>query len=335
MKIETIAEVGVWWVQRPASPRVSPRVAWATACIILPPLAATLVWVHRSGEPLWPWSTLTPITASGRLYLLRYLMLLAGGLAYLLLSSAPAWLRVSRTARADIEDAERAVREGRWEQAALHLHRHALLRGDLGRPPDARTEPLDHTVGPHLTPHRRLYLYYRTDPPPIPDTPGAGFQPRVVPVSIAGGWWTGLIAALLAVGLVSELRDALVTGQWRMLLNVNFIVVAALLVVYAYLYTAGFFGRRSYFRFTPGTAELLHFKVRASRTRTETIPLRACDVCLDLTRPTAVLTFVDRAGGRPLADYHLTRDPQTIETCLRAVLSQAPIHPLPAGELAG
>ena len=333
MKLERVGEVSVWWVQRPAASRVPPRVALAAVFLIVLPLVAVLVWADARGERLWPWTTVMPILPGGLQYVLRYLLLLGGGVIYVLAVSVPAWARLTRTARADLEQATVDARAGRWVRVALHLHRYGILRGELGRRPDPVVDELDRAARPHLPSLRRLYVYYRNTPPPMPETPTAGFHPRVVPLSVGGGWWTGAIVAVLAVGALADVRDAFVTGNWQALNNVSFIVVAAVLAAYAYVYAAGFLGRRSYFRFAPGSAELMQFKVRANKTRTETVLLRACDVFLDVTRSVAALSFVEHPGGRRIAEYHLSRDPQTIETCLRAVLSEAPVHSLPEGEL--
>ncbi|MCK4659168.1 MAG: hypothetical protein KAV82_06560 [Phycisphaerae bacterium] len=335
MKIETIGQVGVWWIERPAGPRVPPRVGLCAVLLVVPPVAAVLTWVGLRGEALWPWSTVTPALPSHPQYLLRYLLLLAGGVVYIVGRSVPAWVRLARTARADIAQAQNEVQSGRWEQAALHLHRHALLRGELSRRVDPAVIELDQAARPHLPTHRRLCIYYRRSPPPVPESPTAGFQPRVVPLSIAGGWCTGVIVAVLMIGALTEARDAWLTGQWQALGNLGFVVLVLALAVYAYIYTVGFLGRRSYFRFAPGIAELLQFKVRASKTQAETIALRSCDVFIDLTRPAAILAFVECSSNRRIAEYHLSRSPQTIETCLRAVLSDAPVHTLPNGELTG
>ncbi|MFH0981354.1 MAG: hypothetical protein V2A79_07440 [Planctomycetota bacterium] len=312
---------------------MAPRIAAAVALLILPALTATLVWVHLRHEPLWPWSTVVAAVPSGPQYLLRYLVLLAGGLVYVVASSVRAWVRLARIARTDLEQAGHEAQTERWDRVALHVHRHGLLCGELGRRPDPAAEELDRAARPHVPGARRLYVYYPGAPPPLPEAPHAGFQPQVVPLSIAGGWWTGVIVAVLAVGALAELRDALVTGHWRPLQDIRFVVVAMVLAGYAYVHAAGFFGRRDYFRFAPGTAELMQFKVRTQKTRTETILLRDGDIFLDLTRPVARLAFVERSTGRWLAEYHFGRDPQTIETCLRAVLSEAPIHALPEREL--
>lgn len=329
MDIERVGSVEVWSVERPRGPRLSPRAALIAGVIVLPSFISALWWVHSRGERVWPWGTVTLLAPSVPQYLLRYLYLLTAGFFYVVAVSAPAWRRLARTAREDLDDARRLVELGEWPAAALHLHRHVLLRGAL----DDDVVRLDQLISPHLQPGRRLYLYYWGTPPTLPDSPEAGFQPRVVPVSTAGGWWTAGIVALVAVAMFGHLAGVLASGDWRSLARLNFIVEAGVVLAYGAVVMGGLLGRRAYFRFSPGVAELLRFKLRASATETQAISLRRCDVFLDLTGPGAVLSLADRASGRRMAEYELGRGREITETCLRAVLSTAPEHPLPPHEL--
>jgi hypothetical protein len=258
--------------------------------------------------------------------------------------SAPAWRRLARTAHQDLNDARRFAERGEWQAAALHLHRHVLLRAELktstlakggyrGAPVDAEVARLDQYLAPHLSPGRRLYLYHSKTPPVLPESPEAGFQPRVVPVATAGGWWTAGIVSLVAVAMFGHLAGALASGDWRSLARLNFIIEAGAVLAYVVVVMGGFLGRRTYFRFSPGVAELLRFKLRARSTETQAILLRRCDVFLDLTGPGTVLSLADRTTGRRVAEYELGRGAEVVETCLRAVLSTAPEHTLPAHEL--
>ena len=335
MQIERIGEVSVWWIPRPMGARLSPRFAVLVVLLVVPPLAATLWWVSARGEALWAWSTVVPFEPSGPQLLLRYLLLLGVALALGVAVSAPAWGRLARTARRDLAQAEGAARAGRWEEAALRLHRYGLLRGERGRAAAPAAGALDQLCRPHLPTQRRLHVYYGADPPPVPEMPAAGFEPRIVPQSVAGGWWTGAIVALLAVGALAELRDAWVSRHWQDLLNVNFVLAAVLLAGYAGAYVLGFLGRRSYLRFAPGVVERLQFAVRTDRTRVAAIAVRDCDAFLDVTHRTAAFDLVERATGRRLMSCCLARNPDTVEACLRTILSEAAQRPLPERELTG
>ncbi|MCP4594771.1 MAG: hypothetical protein GY842_28905 [bacterium] len=333
MRIERVGEVEVWWIERPGGARVAPRVALSALVVIAVPLVLLLWWLDGQGERWWPWTTVVQFSPSLGHYVLRYLLLLGGAAVYVVGSSALAWRRLGLTAQADLDQAQSAADGGRWSEAAVCLHRYGIMRSELGRQAEPRAQALDRMVRPHLGGGRRLYVYHRSTAPPVPETPSAGFQPQVVPISVAGGWWIGLVVAVLAIGALAELRDALVTGVWSGLLNVNFVAAAAILAVYAYVSAAGFLGRRSYFRFAPGTAELLRFRAFAASTHIDTIPLRECDVFLDVTGFSATVAFVERSGGRVVAEYHLSRSPRTLEICFRAVLSAAPVQALPEREL--
>ena len=339
MRIERVGDVSVWWIARPRGARLGPRTALAAALVILPLFVAVLAWVRLREERLWPWTTVTPMSPTAAQYMLRYFYLLLGGFLLAVVSSMPAWRRLRDLAQRDLRTARTCAEEGDWASAGLHLHRAAVLRAELGIRPsgdrDEEIERLDALIAPRLPPLRRLFIYHAALPPALPESPESGFQPRVVPISVAGGWWTAAIITIVAVAMLGHLSAALAARDWRALVNLNFIVEAAVLLAYGYLGLTGLLGRRRYFRFSPGVAELLHFKLRAGASETESIPLRRCDVYLDVTRPSAMLTLVDRDRRRRIAEYELGGGREVIETCLRAVLSVAPEHPLPKDELTG
>jgi len=329
---ETAGDVEVWWIPRPAPPRVPVRTALLVGTVLLLFCSGMAAWsVALSGDAsdLWPWS-IGPI--NGAQIALRYLSILLVAWLYIVARSLPAWVRAIRQARRDLGDTQAFIGRGRWKEAARVLHRYCLMQQEVwGRLP-ARVATLDAAIRPHLDARRRLYVYYTGGPPPLPDTPTAGFAPRVVPAALVG-WWTMLIFVALAATTYAELTGVLRSQQWRMLRAANFVILAGCLGAYAYVYLITALGRQHYFRFAPGVAELLTFGVFRTRARVQAIHLRESDTVLDLTGSAVVLATFRPERRRGMQSHHLAKRPEVVEACLRAVLSTAPMHAMPDARL--
>ncbi len=329
---QSVGGVELWWIRRPAPARVTVRTASAVSLILLIMCSVAACWsVSLSGDVsgAWPWS-IGPI--NGAQIVLRYLSVLLVAWGYVVARSCPAWLRLTRQARADLVETERLVEARNWQDAARTLHRYSLLWTEVWRRLPARGRQLDTVIREHLTSNRRLYIYYVDAPPLLPDTPEAGFAPRVVPSAIVG-WWTMLTFLVLAATTYAELTGALRSQQWRALRAVNFLVLAACLTGYAYLYLMAVLGKRQYFRFAPGIAQMMAFGIVGTRAKVRSFHLRECDVVLDLTGASVVLATPSGPDPKARHRYHLARKPQVIDACLRAVLSTATVRDLPESRL--
>ncbi|MCP4250473.1 MAG: hypothetical protein GY778_25805 [bacterium] len=332
-----VGDVELWWIPRPRSPRTSLRRALLAGAVLLPGIIAAAAWgwaVVGDARGLWPWSR-EDIT--GAQILLRYLSVLVVAWGYVVLRSAPAWVRARRLAREDLAAAEHAVADtaadpARWRRAGVHLHRSCLLRREVWPGLPQRVGELDEQIRRHLRPGRRLYIYYPDRPPPLPETPEAGFEPRVV-LSAVFGWWTIPMFVVLASTVYAELTGSLKSQQWFTLRVFNFVVLASLLLALIYTCIMALMGRRQYFRFAPGVAELLSYGIIGRHPTVQAIGLREGDVVLDLTGSSIVLGAFQKNRGRPPRRHYLARSPEVIETCLRAVLSTAAVRPLPETQL--
>ena len=324
---ETLGEVELWWVECPPSPRLTVRNAVAVAVLAAVAFLAAVVWALAGAgqvSDLWPWSR---GEVSGPQVALRYLSVLLVAAVYVLVRSIPAWVRCVRTARSDLDAAEQLTRLARWRQAGIRLHRHGLLWRRVWRRLPEQVRELDGAIRRGLQRRRRLYIYYWREPPPLPETPEAGFSPRIVPAAITR-WWTLPVFIVLLATAYAELTGTLHGQQWRTLRAVNFVVLTALLGGYGYVYLTVALGRRDFFRFAPGVAELLIFGVVGRRAKVRSIRLRDGDVVLDLTGSSLVLAALSGSAGQRARRYYLARRPEVIEACLRAAM-----HPLPETQL--
>jgi hypothetical protein len=333
--IQHLGHVEVWWIQRPAGPRTSAVAAAWAAVFVATLLGTALWWTWRREEPLWPWQTLTPLTPSTPQIAVRYLSIAAAGLVYIVIRSLPGWIRLIRQVQQDRRKAEELVDQHAWDEAGLRLHRGTQLLRELAgnRPPPDWAVGLDRRIREHLSMSRRVYVYYSGSRPACPDSPEAGFAPRIVPVSHAGGWWVVPIVLVLAAGVFVDVGEAVRNAESARLTSFNFVLAAAIILVYAGMQAMALLGWRSYFRFAPGLAELLTYRIWRSRPYVDTIPLRSCDVMIDTTSWQIVLTLVDRGADACVSSYQVRRSPENLETCLRSVLSSAPIQSLSREEL--
>ena len=324
--------VELWWIRRPAPPRTTVPRAAATGVILVAVCLAAMMWsaaLSPGRADIWPWSIGKINSAQ---VAMRYLSVFLVAWVYVVLRSLASWVRSARQARRDLTATSDLVMAERWPEAARTLHRCCLLWRDVwGRLP-ARAPVLDEIIRTRLQPRRRLYVYYVGSPPAIPDTPEAGFAPRVVPGAMVG-WWTMVVFVALAATTYAELTGALRSQQWRVLRAVNFAVLACCLLGYAYVYVMTALGKRQYYRFAPGVAQLLTFGIIGLRAKVQSICLRKHDAILDVRGSSVLLAVVQPAGAPGSRSCRLARRPDVIETCLRAVLSTAPVREMPDAQL--
>ncbi|MBN1512313.1 MAG: hypothetical protein JXB13_09885 [Phycisphaerae bacterium] len=337
MRIEPVGDAHVWWVPRPPGPRTSVRAAVSAGALLALGLGAAVVCTLRHGLELWPWPTVVPMTPTASQLAVRYLSLACAGLLYLVLRSLPGWLRVRRVLRSDEAAVGPCMEENAWAEAACRLHRCAHLRRELygpGRMPSWTAEA-DVRIRPHLASARRVYVHYRGEPPRVPDRPEAGFAPCIVPVSVAGGWWMVPIVLVLAAAVLADLGTAVHRGSYGGLASVNFVVAATVVVVYLGTHLLALLGWRTYFRFAPGVAEVLNFRVWRSRPDVSTVQLGEYDALVDVTGPSIVLTLVERDTRAWYRVWQLRNTAENREVCLRALLSGAEVPDLSREHLMG
>jgi len=337
LRIERIGDAAVWWAPRPAGPRTSVRAAVIAGVLLAVGMGVAVVWTLRHGLEPWPWPTIVPMTPTASQLAVRYLSLAFAGLLYLTLRSLPGWLRVGRVLRSDESAIEPRMKQNAWAEAACRLHRCAHLRRELygpGRMP-AWAEEADARIRPHLSSARRVYVHYRDEPPLVPDRPEAGFTPCIVPVSVAGGWWMVPIVLVLAAAVLADLGTAIHRGSYGHLASVNFIVAATIVVAYLGTHLLALLGWRTYFRFAPGVAEVLNYRVWRSRPDVSTVPLREYDALVDVTGPSVVLTLVERRTRAWYRVWQLRNTAENREVCLRALLSSAEVPDLSREHLMG
>jgi hypothetical protein len=327
-----MGDVELWWLNRPARPRMSIRSAVIGVCILIPISAAAagrVLAVTDDAESLWPWSD---PNASAEQIVLRYLFVLIVALFYALARSLPAWIRSTRQANSDLVEAEGFCDQGRWFEAAIRLHRHCVLRREVWRRLPVKVRALDERIRPYLDHRRRVYIYFKGRPPELPEFPEAGFSPMVVPTAIVG-WWSVPMIILLAATAYAELSGTLKSTAWTSIRAANFFVLAGLILIYVYLYAAAALGRRDYFRFAPGIAEFMSFGIIGRRAKVRSIRLRECDVILDLVGPKLTLATVPESPRQKQQQYILNKKPEVIEASLRAVFSTASIREMPNTQL--
>jgi hypothetical protein len=339
LRIDRIGDADVWWVPRPAGPRTSVRAAVIAGVLLAVGMGVAVVWTLRHGLELWPWPTVVPMTPTASQLAVRYLSLASAGLLYLVLRSLPGWLRVGRVLRFDESALEPRMEQNAWTEAACRLHRCTHLRRELygpGRMPPW-VEETDACIRPHLSSTRRVYVHYRDrdEPPRVPDRPEAGFTPCIVPVSVAGGWWMVPIVLVLTAAVLADLGTAIHRGSYGHLASVNFVVAATIVVAYLGTHLLALLGWRTYFRFAPGVAEVLNYRVWRSRPDVSTVQLREYDALVDVTGPSVVLTLVDRETRAWHRVWQLRNTAENREVCFRALLSRAEVPDLSREHLMG
>lgn len=333
--IELVGDVEVWWIDRPVPPRLSLRSFVVAFALITLPLLGITLWCERVGGEPWPWPTVGPLDPTPTQVAARYLLLALAGLAYLGLRSVSSWIRLARTARSDLRATRSRIASGEWPEAAVHLHRYATLARELwGRDPTG-PEPArwDAEIRQHLSRARRVYVHFHQRRPGLPDNVQAGFSPRVIPTRVGGGWWMVPVILVVAANVFSDLMTALNTGQWHQLVRIRFLVSSGVLVVYAGVHLLALMGWREYFRFAPGMAERLTYRVLRTRPEIEPIRLRTHDAFLDVTGWTVVLTLIDPGRRHAVFSCQLRNNAENVDSCFRALLSTAELGAPPQDAL--
>jgi len=244
-------------------------------------------------------------------------------------------MQLKKQVAVDRLQARQLAESGHWQEAGRRLHRCMQLARELTgtRPPPVWAVELDCRIREHFASSRRLYVYYSRSRPACPASPDAGFAPRVVPVSQAGGWWVVPIVLVVAAGVFVDVSEAVRNAESAALLSFNFVLAAAIILVYGGMQVMALLGWRSYFRFAPGMAELLTYRIWRSRAHVDAIPLRECDVMIDTTSRQIVLTLVDRGADACVRTYTIRHTADNLDACLRSVMSAAPMQALSHEEL--
>lgn len=328
-RLTHLGSAAVWWIPRPASPRLSVGAALLWWLLGAAATGGTLLWALAESEPLWPFNR----QASGTAILLRYEYTLLVFLVYLTSRSIPAWLRCRRLARGDAEAIEAALASGEWEIAALRLHRFCLLLSSVWRRVPRHVGSWDALLRPHLTYHRRLYVYYSRTPPARPQDEEAGFVPVILKPPHPPLW---SLAVLLPVAVALYLLglDILRRGYWERVLFFNTVLLTGILAGYLAYFGMTLLGRSQYLRFAPGAVQFLKVTPLRRRPQIESYDLRSHHAVLDLTGIWPGLILLDEKG-RWHVRLRLPRIPDAVEAALRACLSTAPTPPLPEDSLLG
>ena len=326
-----VGDVEIWWLQTPGLARLSIWGAMWLWLLLAPATAATLGWIASRGESSWPYGHDEPSPAQ---QLLKYLIVLAVFVVYATALSIRVWWQSLRPAAADARAIPGLIAAGRWSEAARVLHRYCLLCGTIWRRIPRRAAVWDAQIRPHLSSCRRLYVYYRRTPPPLPEDPTSSFAPEVVAVGTPTIW--SVMALVPLFGLLYYLVEfAAESGEWARLLHPNALLIAALLLGYGTFYTLVLLGRVSYVRLAPGVAQWIRFSALRRPPAIETLALRGYDATLDTTTPRYRFRLTERRQTRVACAFQLPPTADVATACMRAVLSQAPIPPLPEDPLEG
>ncbi|MBN1491339.1 MAG: hypothetical protein JXA69_15605 [Phycisphaerae bacterium] len=323
--------MAVWWIHRARGPRVSLRGAIRGWLILLGLTLATLTWIHMRGESSWPWA---PGGSSTAQHLLRYELILLVYAVYLSAVSLPTWLRLRRLLQMAGASLEASARREDWTAAALHLHRYCLHYSALWRHVPMTAEAWDLIIREHVSQHRRLYVYYRGEPPPLPGDPLSGFAPKELPMGRPSIW---SLLAMLPAGLLiyAILMDIWLRAAWERLLVFNVLAMLAVFLVVSGFQVIGWLGRHDCLRLAPGVAQWVKHVVFRVEPRVETFDVRRGDLSLDLTGAVPTMTLIERESGR-CEMFRLPRGgSDVVETVLRMALSSAQVPPLVKEQVRG
>lgn len=330
VRSDRVGGVSVWWISCPRAPRLTIRTAAILTLILTAASVATAFVVQLRGESLWPWG---PGEFSAWQTVLRYVWIVIVCVAYAVLLSVPAWIRLSLAIRGARRRLTESLRREDWPKAALHLHRLCLLHAGLwGRVPPMAVM-LDGLLRRRLPATRRLYVYHRQVPPVVPTDPLSSFTPEVVPIGQPSIWTAiGLLPVAFVVYVIVDVHTR---GAWHPLVVANVVLVSALFLAYLGYHVLAWLGRLRYLRLAPGVVEWVRFPVRPGPPRIERVDARAADAALDLTGLWPILTLTPRAGGRRRAWRLPRKRADVIEAVMRALLSEAAVPPLPTEQLLG
>ncbi len=321
--IRYVGTAAVWWIPKPKGPRMSVWAVLLAGAVILPLTIGTLIYLYDMGLSLWPFGR--RITTMAEI-VLRYEMIALVCLVYLLLRSLPGWLRYRRLARRDARAIEDAIARERWEEAALRLHRYCLLVSAIWRRIPPRAEAWDSLVRARLPRNRRVYVYYATEPPPLPSDVTASFTPEVFPPN-QPSLWSAVLLVPVALMLYLVILDIASSGQWPRMLFFNVILLVVILVLYGGYFLLALLGRSRYYRFAPGVIQHVKFDMSHRRPRIETFDLRRTHLVIDLCGPSPTVTLSEGGAGHVILRPRGGEDVH--DAMLRAALSTAPSPPLP------
>jgi hypothetical protein len=308
-------------------------IGWLTLLILF---IATWSRLSASGFVVWPFNRPLGSPPPARLQqFFKYELIFAVFWSYGTLRSIPGWVRYWRLANEDAAQINTFIARDEWKQAAAKIHRCELLRRVLLKRPTNRLAEWDAKVRPNLSPAKRIYVYYRENPPPIPDGAVNAFIPEVIPLSQPrAATLIGLVPMLAAMWLLvmSILEN---TANWYRLLSFNSLVMITLLLGYGVLYARWVLGRSKYLRLAPKIAQIIQYRTLSPKPIIDTFDLRNHNVILDLTGMTPTLSFIHRKDQRRPRTVLLPGGNRHVPACLRAALSAAAAHPLDDHELIG
>lgn len=322
--VTCVGPVALWLIPMPRGPRISLRRGVAAWLILLPIVAANLLWVVMESGTWWPFGRRVAHISE---VLLRYELVILVCLTYITAASLPVWLRYRRLAKRDVRALDQAVADGQWLRAGLLLHRYCLLMSSIWRRLPAQASAWDAVLRNHLPRHRRLYVYHRGKAPRLPEDVTASFAitlvrpPRPSPWSAAALVPLGLMLYLLVIEIIRA-------GDPHQAFLFNTVLLSVLLVSYTSYFFTALLGRSSFLRFAPGVMQMVRYRALRRRPAIESYNLRSIDAVLDLASSWPGLTFLNTPGYRR-ETYRLPRSPEAVEAVFRAALSAVPSPPLP------
>ena len=303
--------------------------AWAVIVLLI---LATIAFLMARAQPLWPWGFPLP----SRVHIvLRYELIAAVFLGYATSLSLSSWSLYRRLSAEDERNVQRFVDAGQWHAAARTLHRYCLLHSSVWRKVPATVKRWDVVIRPHLPKKRRLYIYHDWEKPELPPQPESGFAPEIVPLG-APAWWKGCAVLMLATFVYAGLTFAFrqpSPNRLRALTDINLLLMVGLLLGYGVSVGLNVLGRRKYFRFAPGLAQIMQFRIFHKAASVESVDIRAHDTFLDLSGSPVTLSFIHRDTREQRFAYPLPYKEETIRAALRSILSTAPTPPLPDEQL--
>lgn len=316
--------VAVWLVPKPRGPRFSLRhcaIAWL---ILLPLVAANVLWVQAESDTWWPFGRRVAHMSE---VLLRYELVILVCLAYVTLVSLPIWIRYRRLARDDARALNQAIENRQWDRAGLLLHRYCLFFSAIWRRLPASVAAWDAILSGRLSRHRRLYVYYSGNPPQLPQDAASGFAIAIVRPPRPSVWSA---AALIPIALMLYLLiiEVIRVGDPHQAFLFNTVLLSVILVMYTTYFFTALLGRSSFFRFAPGLMQVVQYQSLRRKPAIQSFQLRTQDIAIDLASSWPALSLLKPYNEKPDV-FRLPRDSEALDAIFRAALSTAPIPPLP------
>lgn len=322
--VACVGPAAVWMVPLPRGPRLSLRNGAVVWMLLLPIVAANLLWVQMESGTWWPFGRRVAHISE---VLLRYELILLVCLTYVTAVSMPVWLRYRGMAKRDVRALEQAIAAGEWLGAGLLLHRYCLLMSAIWRRLPAQAAAWDAVLRNHLPRHRRLYVYHRGSPPRLPEDVTAGFALTVVRPPRPSPWSAAAIVPI-ALMLYLLIIEVIRVGDPHQAFLFNTVLLTFLLVSYTSYFFMALLGRSSFLRFAPGVMQVVRYRALRRQPRIESYDLRGMDAVLDLCSSWPGVTLLNTPGYRR-ETFRLPRSVEATQAVFRAVLSSVASPPLP------